>query len=362
MTIRPDGIVTSNVRITRRLDLTDRAIRLPPNQQLIGPSKWPVIGERQPAPHPPNSLRVLGDERGPLELTLAELAGMPQTELKLDIHCVTRWSKLDMRFGGVLLADLLREISVPAKAQFVSFVSHSDRRHSSSMPLADALALDTLIALRVDGNPLGQDHGGPIRNLVPDRYFYKSVKWLAQLELLEDDRLGYWEAESGYHNQADPWREQRYMAPNLDKRTAVRLLEARDFRGHDLRSLDASQRDLTGLQAQGARLRDASFRKCRLRQADFSQANLSNGHFEDADLQGASFFEADLEGANFAGADLRSANFEGASLFGATFLETDSFGILRGARLDRSTRLPETAWPPLTDEQLEYVRQQLRQP
>ena len=122
-------------------------------------------------------------------------------------------------------------------------------------------------------------HGGPIRNIVPRKYFYKSVKWLEKIELLSEDRLGYWEADTGYHNLADPWKEQRYMASTIDRRTAAKLIESKDFSNRDLRSIDASNRNLDGLNASGASLRDASFEQCSLVGADFSNANLSNANF-----------------------------------------------------------------------------------
>src|SRR5205085_4547294 len=138
--------------------------------------------------------------------------------------------------------------------------ARSERGHSTSLPLADALALDTLVALTHEGAPLEPIHGGPVRTVVPERYFYKSVKWLERIELLAEDRLGYWEAEAGYHNNADPWLEQRYMAPNLDRLLVSSLLAARDFSNLDLRSIHAAGMDLRGLNARNSLLRDANLR------------------------------------------------------------------------------------------------------
>lgn len=260
---------------------------------------------------------------------------------------------LDVTVRGVLLADLLVECRPTADASFVSFIAHSQRNHSTSLRLADAIQLGTLIALHVNGEPLPREHGGPIRNMLPDRYFYKSVKWLTSIELLPVDRLGYWEAESGYHNTADPWHEQRYMAPNIDRRLAMRLIETRDFSGHDLRSIDAAKRDLTGLQAVAALLRDADFRGSQMSGADFSQANLSNAHFERSDLRNAKFADADLEGANFSGADLRGADLRGASLFGTTFWEIDG-GETLAARIDGATLVSAANLEALTPDQFEF--------
>jgi hypothetical protein len=262
----------------------------------------------------------------------------------------------------MLLADLLDLALVDAAAKFVSFVSRSARDHSTSMPLEDALSLETLIALNCDGRPLPEDHGGPIRNIVPGRYFYKSVKWLKRIELLAEDRLGYWESESGYHNNADPWKEQRYLAPSIDRRIALKLIESCNFSGHDLRSIDASNRDLTGLIARNAILRNANFNDAVLAGADFSGANLSNAHFGNADLKNANFAGADLEGANFSKADLRFANLSGCSLIGASFCEFDHLGTaINGAKLDWSTTLPAELLQPLVPRQFEFVTALLSQ-
>lgn len=334
---------------------------MPPNQQLVAADKWPIIGERVPAAGLEARLAVHGEVEQPQVFDLKQLAQLPQTTLQLDLHCVTRWSKFDLAFTGVLLSDLLELVKPKDSARYISFIAHSERRHSTSLLLADALKLNTLIATQVGGQPLPLEHGGPIRNLVPLRYLYKSVKWLCELEMLPADRLGYWEAESGYHNTADPWLEQRYLAPSLDRRAAARLLEARDFSGHDLLSIDASQRELNGLQARAALLRNADFKNSQLRDADFSGANLSNAHFDRADLRGANFSGADLEGACFCGADLRAANFSGSSLFGASFFDPAGEGTA-AARIDRSTHLPPECLPPLTPEQLAFVTAALQRP
>src|SRR5207253_4685606 len=143
------------------------------------------------------------------------------------------------RFTAAPLARLLEESHPLPEPRFVSFVARSERNHSTSLPLAGLLELDAPIALEHEGEPLESGHGGPVRMVVPGRYFYKSVKWLERIDALVEDRLGYWEAEAGYHNTGDPWREERYMAPNLDRRLLQRALAARDFSGLDLRSVDA---------------------------------------------------------------------------------------------------------------------------
>jgi hypothetical protein len=275
----------------------------------------------------------------------------------VDIHCVTRWSRLGVAFSGVPLAALVAQARPSPAVRFASFVARSARHHSTSLALDEALALDTLVVLAADGEPLSELHGGPVRTVVPGRYFYKSLKWLARIELLETDRLGYWENDAGYHNHGDPWREERYMAPRLTRGEMLAALAGRDFSGRDLRSLDARGRDLSGLDAQNALLRDADFRGCRLERARFDGANLSNAHFEGSGLTKATFLSADVEGASFVGADLRGADFSGASLFGCSFVaETaaadDSFPA---AILDRKTRIDGSALEQLTPLQAAFV-------
>jgi DMSO/TMAO reductase YedYZ molybdopterin-dependent catalytic subunit len=326
--------------------------QLPPGQQLAAADRWPIVGEQHPAAgDSPWVVGVAGLVELPRRWSLDELTAMAGDELVVDIHCVTRWSKLGVRFTGIRLARLLDQAQVDPQARFISFIARSDRDHSTSLPLADALALNTLVALRVDGQSLRREHGGPVRIVAPGRYFYKSLKWLARIELLAEDRLGYWEATAGYHNVADPWREERYIAPALTKQQAARLISARDFSGRDLRSLDAAGRDLSQLNATRALLRDANFRGCDLRGANFQGANLSNAHLEQANLRDASFAHADCEGASFIGADLRGVDFTGASLLAATFSPS--------AIVDASTRIASEQLESLMPAEVEYLAARL---
>ncbi|MEZ6093833.1 MAG: molybdopterin-dependent oxidoreductase [Pirellulaceae bacterium] len=332
--------------------------RLPPGQQLVSPGKWPIIGERFPrSTNAPWNLTVTGLVEQEIHLSLEDLLAKPATNRCLDIHCVTRWSMYDVAFSGIMLAELLDEARCMETARFVSFVARSERNHSTSLTLETALANETLIATHANGQPIPVEHGGPIRNIVPGKYFYKSVKWLERIELLAEDRLGFWEAESGYHNQADPWLEQRYMAPNIDKRTAARLIESRDFSRQDLRSIDCHNRNLTGLKAEAALLRDADFRNTDLTNANFANANLSNAHFENANLRGANFENADVEGANFCGADLRGVNLKGASLIGASFFLPSDESMW--SKIDSSTRIESQQLKSLTPDQHDWVAEQL---
>ncbi len=334
---------------------------LPPGQQLAAPGKWPLVGERAPAPGPADwTISLCGCVAEPRIVSLAELRDMPQLAQTIDIHCVTRWSKPAMRFAGVPLGQLLQLARPTAEARYVSFVARSERGHSTSLRLDDALKLHSLVALEAESRPLTSEHGGPVRMAVPGRYFYKSLKWLARIELLADDRLGYWEREGGYHNTADPWQEQRYMAPDLSRQEVQAALASRDFSQRNLRSLDARGHDLTGLNAREAVLRDADFRGSRLCRACFDGANLTNAHFQGADLAEASLVGAGLEGADFSGADLRGADLRGASLFGATFC-ADSAGAdrIQPALIDCKTHIDSTALEQLSPTQAEFASRAL---
>lgn len=328
--------------------MSDRGSELPPNQQLIRGSRWPVIGEQSPRnDSAPWTITVA---RGNQQVThsLDALRERPQIERIIDVHCVTRWSKPAMRFRGVPLLGLLREMTLH-DAKFVSFTARTEHSHSTSLPIETVVASDPLIAFAAEGAPLACEHGGPVRLVVPGRYFYKSIKWLERIDLLAEDRLGTWEARAGYHNEADPWKEQRYMAPSLTKQQAKRLLDSADFRDRDLRGLVAAGRVLVGLDARQALLRAADFTACVLTEANFRGANLSNAVFHKADLCRADFGDADCEGADFSGADLRGVDFRGASLFGA------SFCTLHPARFDCDTQFTRSSLEALTDDQRRFV-------
>ncbi len=333
---------------------------LPPHQQLVRGDCWPLVGERRPRNiDSPWSIEICGCVTRPQIVLLDELLKMSQVTRVIDVHCVTRWSKPAMEFTGVPVRELLSEASTPiwtVEAKYVSFVARSERNHSTSLPLTELLKLDPIVALQADGEPLATEHGGPMRVVVPGKYFYKSVKWIERIELLKDERLGYWESEAGYHNGADPWREERYMASTLTKQEALRVIEARDFGGRDLRSIDAAYRDLTDLNAEGALLRNANFQSANLQRANFRNANLSNANLQSADLRAACLVNADLEGADLSGADLRACDLRGASLFGASFCEANKDVTSSNiAVIDSTTHIDVSSLDALVDEQKAYV-------
>lgn len=331
---------------------------LPPSQQLAAPGKWPIVGERSPAAGvSPWPIEVMGLVEAPLLLRASDLEELPRVKTSVDIHCVTRWSKPGVWFEGVHLKSILQTAKPESEARFVSFVSRSTRDHSTSLPLEEVINLGTIVALSCDGQPLPSEHGGPVRVVVPGRYFYKSLKWLKRIELLAEDRLGYWEATAGYHNHADPWKEERYLAPTITRQQAAAAIASRDFRGLDLRSIDARGHELSGLLATQALLRDADFQGADLSGAQFDEANLSNARLQGANLQRASFRQADVEGADFTGADLRGADFRGASLLGTTFIDNATGAA---ATIDGTTAFDQQQLDELTPAQAEFVRHCLK--
>jgi DMSO/TMAO reductase YedYZ molybdopterin-dependent catalytic subunit len=122
------------------------------------------------------------------------------------MHCVTRWTKLDNRWEGVALAHVLGLAGVRSEARFVLF--HCDGGYTANLPVDVALD-DVILTLKHDGQPLTPEHGFPLRVVIPKRYAWKSAKWLRAIELLAEDRLGFWE-QYGYSSSADPWKEERF--------------------------------------------------------------------------------------------------------------------------------------------------------
>jgi DMSO/TMAO reductase YedYZ molybdopterin-dependent catalytic subunit len=346
--------------------------RLPPGQALT--RKFPVVGENEPAPDALDlehwRLRMDGLVERRLELSWADLLALPQAERTADIHCVTGWSRFGTRFVGVPLAELLALSGVSAGARFARFEAYSRRGHDTSLPLALARA-DAWLVHTVDGEPLTPEHGYPLRVLLPSRYFYKSLKWVHRIELLAEDRLGYWERESAYHNGGDPWAgDQRFASGSIDPEAVARLREATSFErwrfsrkvliGLDLRGWVPRSRDLRGLQLKSCDLRAAELAGC-----DLSGANLSLSDLRGAFLRGADLRDADLEGANLAGADLRDADLSGAALSATRFFERTQVSeraegaiaaiAASGAALVEGMRWQDTSG--LLEEQEDFLRE-----
>ena len=181
--------------------------RLPPGQTLV--KDWPVLDLGvQPDVSPDKwRLRVEGLVQAPVRLTLPEFMALPQTELVNDIHCVTQWSRYDNHWQGVRAKDLIAMARPKEEARFVSVISYDG--YTTNVPLEVFLREEVLLAHSWEGQPLTRQHGGPVRVVIPHLYFWKSPKWVTRIELLRDDRPGFWEVR-GYHNNGDPWAEERY--------------------------------------------------------------------------------------------------------------------------------------------------------
>src|SRR5438034_2234550 len=173
--------------------------RLPPGQYLT--EKWPVLhaGSVPRTDLAIWDLRVWGEVGAPLRLTWDELQRLPATEITVDIHCVTRWSRFDTTFRGVHWRELAKLVEPKPSARFV--VAHAEQGFTANVPL-DALGdASDVIPYHADGEPPEPEHGWPDRLGIPTKYFWKSAKWLRGLELLDHDEPGFWE-RYGYHNDA----------------------------------------------------------------------------------------------------------------------------------------------------------------
>ena len=181
--------------------------RLPPGQYLT--EKWPVLhaGAVPEVDLATWDFRVFGEVEEPLTLTHDELRQLPHSEITVDIHCVTRWSRFDTSFRGVHWRELAKLVRPRPGTRFV--VAHAEQGFTSNVPLAAIEDESALLAYEADGEPLTPEHGWPLRLVVPRRYFWKSAKWLRGLELRASDEPGFWE-RYGYHNDADFRKEERY--------------------------------------------------------------------------------------------------------------------------------------------------------
>jgi len=181
--------------------------RLPPGQHLT--KDWPVLdlGVMPPVSRERWRLDVYGAIENPVFWTFAEFTAQKQEQFTSDIHCVTTWSRYDNLWEGLSTRELLAVCQPREDARFV--VLHSYDGYTTNLALEDFAAEDALLAHSWSGQPLTEEHGGPVRLVVPHLYFWKSTKWLQAIEFLTEDAPGFWEVR-GYHNRGDPWAEQRY--------------------------------------------------------------------------------------------------------------------------------------------------------
>jgi DMSO/TMAO reductase YedYZ molybdopterin-dependent catalytic subunit len=181
--------------------------RIPPGQYYTG--KWPVLhyGSVPRTDLSTWEFRVWGEVANPFSFSWDEFKQMPRKTVHADIHCVTRWSRLDMDFEGVPIQHILERAQLTPNARFV--LSHAEQGYTANVPIEVLDDDDVLLCDIADGEPLTLEHGYPLRLLVPKRYFWKSSKWIRGLQFLPQDQLGFWE-RYGYNNDADPWKEERF--------------------------------------------------------------------------------------------------------------------------------------------------------
>ena len=181
--------------------------RLPPGQYFT--EKWPVLhaGEVPDVDIAAWTLELSGEVEQPTTLSFDELRDLPATEVTSDIHCVTRWSRFDAQFKGVHWRELAQLCRPKPSAHFA--IAHAEHGFTANVPLEALEDEQALIVYEADGEPLTPDHGYPVRLFIPTKYFWKSAKWLTGIKLSAVDKPGFWE-RYGYHNDANPWKEQRY--------------------------------------------------------------------------------------------------------------------------------------------------------
>jgi DMSO/TMAO reductase YedYZ molybdopterin-dependent catalytic subunit len=181
--------------------------RVPPGQYLT--TKFPVLSYGPTPRFDPATwdFRVFGLVEEELRFTYEEFRALPQSKQVSDFHCVTSWSRLDNLWEGVSVTELMKRVRLKPEARFV--LAHCDGGYTTNLPLNEFLDDDVILAHRHDGRDLEPDHGWPLRLVVPKLYAWKSAKWLRALQFTDVDCRGFWEVR-GYHNHADPWKEERY--------------------------------------------------------------------------------------------------------------------------------------------------------
>ena len=192
--------------------------RLPPGQSLT--QKFPVLHYGPVPAFKPETweFRVFGEVGEVKSWSWEEFNRLPRSQVVMDIHCVTRWSKFDTRWEGVSVRTLVDQGLIKPRPEARFVLQHAEYGFTANLPLEVVLAENYLLATHLDGEPIELDHGYPLRSVVgaiPGRedlsspYFWKGAKWLRGLEFLASDRPGFWE-QAGYHNEADVWKEQRF--------------------------------------------------------------------------------------------------------------------------------------------------------
>ncbi len=185
---------------------SDGRPRVPPGQRVLTALK-PMGGSPGSPSRSQFRLKVYGEVEKPFELDFKQLLAFKKKTRKSDVHCVTGWTVLDAVWTGTRVRDLAKKAKVKKTAHYVIF--EAAHGYTANVPLKEALGPKVMVAHRLGGKPLRRAHGAPVRVVVPDLYFWKSAKWLTGIRFVKRDQPGYWETR-GYHNHADPWKEERH--------------------------------------------------------------------------------------------------------------------------------------------------------
>jgi len=192
----------------RQTETVGERDRVPPGQYVT--RDFPVLTAGPTQRTPLESWSLSLQRRGELisRWSWIEFETLPQTERTTDIHCVTKWTKLDTQWRGVTFDDIMKAAGL-SSAPNMYVMAHCDGGYTTNLPVADLVDGKAMIATHFDNMPIPATHGGPARLLVPHLYFWKSAKWVRRLDFMEANTPGFWES-MGYHIYGDPWREQRY--------------------------------------------------------------------------------------------------------------------------------------------------------
>jgi DMSO/TMAO reductase YedYZ molybdopterin-dependent catalytic subunit len=203
------------------------AQRVPPGQQLT--SKWPVLTYGRTPRFDPRrwTFRCFGLVEHEVSWTWEEFRALPRVTLTSDMHCVTRWSRLDNTWEGVPVRTIIEACRPKPEAKFV--LQHADPDYTTNTAIEDLVDDDVILALKHDGRDLEPDHGGPMRLILPKLYLWKSSKWLRAFEFLDVNPPGFWE-QNGYHMHADPWPQERYSDQETRAMQQMRAEAARKLR------------------------------------------------------------------------------------------------------------------------------------
>ena len=195
--------LTKQARAEKR---PDGRPRLPPGQRVLERLR-PMGGDEGDGDIKKFKLKVHGLVKKPFEVTYEGLLKLPQVEKSADVHCVTGWTMIGGLYKGVQISKLAEIAEMKSEARYV--ILEAAHGYTANVPLKEAVADNAMITYRLNGKPFALQHGAPVRGLIPDLYFWKSAKWITGLRFVKDDAPGYWEVR-GYHNHADPWKEERY--------------------------------------------------------------------------------------------------------------------------------------------------------